>query len=679
MQLVATVTGFGDLGLLPPPTTYADSTAPAGTEVAYFVIANFAGNLSSGISNFARITTPILSVNITGINPTIAAAGYGQMITVFTENAPTGIPTAVFAQPQTQTVLTGFVIPVPSHQNEYWVRLPLPVPPDGPPYTPTLPAGPASVRLDFAQNMSTQEYPLIVSATPTAPQARFVMAMPDPIGSGPCTAAIVSTAQITQITPGQCIAISAYGIDTTGARAVFTQAGSAPISVGATLSTSAGAFGMASVFRVPNTLTAGSVAVQVGTTVNGIASALGNSLGLTVATPPAALPDLRVTLTHYPPNPTDLDIVTATATVTNPGTGAAGPFTLEFCVGAETPGPNGNCRHTQVPGLAPGASYTDTRENTLPAQAHLNAAVADSLSELAESNEGNNTAFDSYSVVAAQGVPVSGTVYYSTAGLAGVTVELGQAPPPVGWNTPPLRRTTSDASGVYTFGSVPAGTGYWVKAYGPTPEYLGWLAPTNLTVAPPGLVRNVDVPKLIGLQTPANYAAGVSLTPTLTWTVNPQAARYVLQINVTAGWVLVMNGDVGNAASYTVPAGLLAANRNYTWQASAYDVAGHYVGATQTSFSFTTAAATTAIVHGTILNQSGGPFPNYDVTVENVSTGASTTVLTNASGDFVFQGLAPGTYRLVTSGVTVGLPAQLTVVAGDVIDLGDLEGNWFAV
>ena len=290
-ELIATLSGSGgEVGLLPPPTTSADWTVVAGRTYAYYVVASFAGQISSGISNFARVTTPavVTAVTITSIIPATAAAGYGQMITVFTQNAPTGTPTAFFTELQTQTVLPGFVIGVPSHQNEYWVRLPLPA--STPPYSPTLPAGPATVSLVFAPNVSTQGYPLTVSATPSAPQARFVMAMPDPIGSGPCTAAIVSTTQITQITPGQCIAISAYGIDTTGAQAVFTPAGSGPITVGATSSTSAGAFGMAPVFRVPGTLAAGTVAVQIGTTVNGIASALGNPLNLTVAAGPGPGP-----------------------------------------------------------------------------------------------------------------------------------------------------------------------------------------------------------------------------------------------------------------------------------------------------------------------------------------------------------------------------------------------------
>jgi hypothetical protein len=240
--LLATLQGFeGDMGMSPPPTTYPDSTAAGAKTYAYYVVANFSGGISSGISNFARITTPVVvpAVNITSINPTTAAAGYGQMMTVFTTAAPAeGTPQAFFTQGG--TTAQGFVWGAASQQNEYFVRLPL-----------TLLTGPAKVRLVFGLNTITQDFDLTVSTMPGTPQARFVMALDDPLGAGACSGTIVSTTPITDVVAGQCIAISAYGIDTSLADAVFSQ--------GAT-----------------------SITVAVKTTVNAIESALSNTLALTV-------------------------------------------------------------------------------------------------------------------------------------------------------------------------------------------------------------------------------------------------------------------------------------------------------------------------------------------------------------------------------------------------------------
>jgi hypothetical protein len=301
------------------------------------------------------------------------------------------------------------------------------------------------------------------------------------------------------------------------------------------------------------------------------------------------LPDLTVTLAHYPPNPTDLDIVTATATVTNVGSGPAPASWLELCVGGETPGPNGDCNHAQLGPLAPQASATVTREDTLPVQDHVNHALADYLQQVPESDEGNNGPSDSYTVVAASGFPVSGTVFYSSAGLGDVKVELGLAPPPVGWSTPPLRRTTTDGAGLYSFASVAGGSGYWLKVYGPTSEYIGWVAPTDLSVGGPGLVQDVDLPKIITLQEPLNHATGVGTTPTLSWTANPEAVRYTVQINRTADWfpITPSPAEVGNVTTFIVPSAWgLESGTDYTWQVGAYDGAGHNVGTTFISFRF---------------------------------------------------------------------------------------------
>ena len=85
-------------------------------------------------------------------------------------------------------------------------------------------------------------------------------AMNSDLGEGVCAtgASIVSTSPITQVTPGQCIAISAYGIDTDASAGSPVQSGlESPIGVDANYSVSVGSIGLAAVFRVPPTLAPG--------------------------------------------------------------------------------------------------------------------------------------------------------------------------------------------------------------------------------------------------------------------------------------------------------------------------------------------------------------------------------------------------------------------------------------
>ncbi len=286
-----------------PPTTYLDSTAPSGRNLAYFVIAHFADESSSGISNFARVTTPAFAppVTITSVVPATAADGTGQMITLFTAGAPAGTPTALFTQGE--TTVPGFVFDVgfgsPSHQNEYFVRLPR-----GTSGNPLLGAGPATVRLVFDQNTFSGDVALTVATTPGTPQARFVLGL-GPLAENGC-APLLSTTPITAIAPGQNVAISAYGIDTTGARAVFTQGDNSLDAGVSSCSLTDSAYGIAAVFTVPSGLGPGAVTVQVTATVNGVQSALSSPLTLTVVDATAPVPVAPINSALIQQNRTDI-------------------------------------------------------------------------------------------------------------------------------------------------------------------------------------------------------------------------------------------------------------------------------------------------------------------------------------------------------------------------------------
>ncbi len=91
------------------------------------------------------------------------------------------------------------------------------------------------------------------------------------------------------------------------------------------------------------------------------------------------------------------DTITFRAVVKNIGTGPAGPSTLEFRVGGETPGVNAPT--FAVPALGAGQSYTAERQLVLRvAQNYRNTATADVNNVVAESNEKNNQTTEDYTV-----------------------------------------------------------------------------------------------------------------------------------------------------------------------------------------------------------------------------------------------------------------------------------------
>src|SRR5438270_14087258 len=59
------------------------------------------------------------------------------------------------------------------------------------------------------------------------------------------------------------------------------------------------------------------------------------------------------------------------------------------------------------------------------------------------------------------------------------------------------------------------------------------------------------------------------------------------------------------------------------------------------------AQSVTAILVGTVSDQTGAVVPGAAVSVTMVGTNAKRTVLTTENGDFTVAGLAPGAYRLV--------------------------------
>ena len=80
----------------------------------------------------------------------------------------------------------------------------------------------------------------------------------------------------------------------------------------------------------------------------------------------------------------------------NVGTATAAASQLLFKIGGETPGATGTILY--VPPLAPGQTFQLQRTATLTTQNYVNTATADYTGLVGETNEGNNTTLDTFTV-----------------------------------------------------------------------------------------------------------------------------------------------------------------------------------------------------------------------------------------------------------------------------------------
>lgn len=187
-------------------------------------------------------------------------------------------------------------------------------------------------------------------------------------------------------------------------------------------------------------------------------------------------------------------------------------------------------------------------------------------------------------------ISVTGTLFYSTDGLSGVTIELVQGDPA----DPAVFSTTTGLDGGFALHSVPDGS-YWLRADGPSADaalglpsgtFIG-VATTEVTVAGADVSQDLDLPKTIELLPPEDalwLGDGRWLLPQgptqarLSWTPNEEAWSYQIRVWHTDSGMLVEE-QWTSSASYTT--GTLEEGEDYHWAVEAWDAAGHHVGATE--------------------------------------------------------------------------------------------------
>lgn len=190
-------------------------------------------------------------------------------------------------------------------------------------------------------------------------------------------------------------AVSVRALDATGAPLPGVAVTVALVGTGTlsgTLTRSTGVTGVA-VFDNLSITTAGLVSgLRLRATATSFTAATSVPFGTT-------RPDLIVeSLTHTPSNPTSSDgSITAIAVVTNVGSGSAGASRLMLQLPGETAGAPATL--IDVPVLMPGSSFTAQRTLATPVVgSYTHTAIADYSAQVTESNEGNNTTTDTYTV-----------------------------------------------------------------------------------------------------------------------------------------------------------------------------------------------------------------------------------------------------------------------------------------
>jgi uncharacterized protein (TIGR02145 family) len=171
---------------------------------------------------------------------------------------------------------------------------------------------------------------------------------------------------------------------------------------------------------------------------------------------------------------------------------------------------------------------------------------------------------------------VSGTVWYALQTVSGIKVELRAGEMIV-------QTVYSDEDGSYCFENVNSGE-YGLRVYGPTEEYVGW-SEYSIQVSDSDVIRDLSIKKDITLISPENKALITSKRPTLIWETNADATRYVVQVNISSTWELVIHDTEVPTNSYTFSEDLLS-SKTYTWQIDAYNEI-RSVGGTMQSYQFT--------------------------------------------------------------------------------------------
>ncbi len=179
------------------------------------------------------------------------------------------------------------------------------------------------------------------------------------------------------------------------------------------------------------------------------------------------------------------------------------------------------------------------------------------------------------------------------------------------------------------------------------------------------------VAPVINLTAPASASTGLTLTPTLTWTVTSGVGPYNVTVKIysnAAMTTLVHSANAGPVLTYDVPGGVLNYNTRYWWKIEVTDGVG---GVTSSSSrTFTTLLATPALASPATEFESPVMSPDLSWTMDNRKSNVRYKLLvgaapglTAAANTNVTSANNPGTLTLNPTGLAVATKYWWTVQA----------------
>jgi len=154
--------------------------------------------------------------------------------------------------------------------------------------------------------------------------------------------------------------------------------------------------------------------------------------------------------------------------------------------------------------------------------------------------------------------------------------------------------------------------------------------------------------------------------------------RDVVNAFIPGGDVELNNGDTGfnrhvtsNAAGRFVAPNIPIGNYDITASAAGFQptvLQRSLAGGETIDLTITLQTPPTARIEGSVVDAAGAIVSNVQVVITNTGTNTTTTVLTDAAGQFVVPNMTPGNYSIKVN-VPTSLAEQHTLVAGQTLNL----------
>lgn len=182
---------------------------------------------------------------------------------------------------------------------------------------------------------------------------------------------------------------------------------------------------------------------------------------------------------------------------------------------------------------------------------------------------------------------------------------------------------------------------YWrARSYSAAGDSSIWSAGRSFTTQPRLMPPS--------LTSPANNAVSVPLSATFTWSSPLNAEKYIIQASTSVTFSNLAINDTVSSSNFTA-SNQLSPTTNYYWRVRSLNEG--QVSDWSSAWIFTTAVQTGFTLSGSLKysNAALTPMNNCTINIKNSSNVVVGTVVTDANGNYVINGLQNGTYSVEIS------------------------------